>query len=197
MRLASLGAASLAGVASCAVVTPAEVIMVTQQTTGKPILKACRELVRTSGFQSLFRGNAPTAFREAAWTCGFFGITPIVKRALQDDSKFCRRNEVAATALASIISGQMAATVSQPADVIASLMKADTGIDGARDGARKYANVTAACRCLYAESGVSGFFRGLASRSLRCCGAVFIMGETQTMMHGIFDKYNLLPDKQR
>lgn len=53
-----------------------------------------------------------------------------MKKELQEDSKFCRRNEVAATAVASVISGQFAATVSQPADVIASLIKADTGLNG-------------------------------------------------------------------
>lgn len=99
--------------ASCAVVTPAEVLMVTQQTTGLPFLQVLKDTISKSGINTLYRGNIPTAFREAAWTCGFFGITPILKRELQEDSKFCRRNEVAATAIASIVSGQFAATVSQ------------------------------------------------------------------------------------
>jgi hypothetical protein len=184
-----LSTASAAGIASCIIVTPVEVIMVNQQTTGKSLMEVCKQVISNGRFSALFRGNVPTAFREAAWTCGFFGITPIVKNALQDDSKFCRRNEVAATALASVISGQVAATASQPTDVIASLMKADAGIFGEK---QQYKGVMDACKSLYAQSGFAGFFRGLASRSIRCVGAVFIMGQTQTLLHGYFDKAKFL-----
>ena len=87
--------------------------MVTQQTTGLPFAHVLKDMISKSVLATLYRGNVMTSFREAAWTCGFFGITPILKRELQEDSKFCRRNEVAATAIASIVSGQFAATVSQ------------------------------------------------------------------------------------
>ena len=174
-----LSVASAAGVMSCVVVSPAEVLMVTQQATGRSLVNACKDLVGTSGIKSLFRGNVATAFREAAWTCGFFGATPVIKSGLQNDSKFFRRNEVAASAVASVISGQCAALVSQPTDVVASMMKADGGLDGQKI---KYPTFTSACKSLYAESGVKGFFRGLTSRSIRLCGAVFIMGETQDML---------------
>ena len=183
-----LAVASAAGVASCLVVTPAEVLMVNQQTSGKPLVNVVKELVHRAGIRGLYRGNAPTAFREAAWTCGFFGATPALKETLQDDSKYLRRNEVAASAIASIIAGQVAATISQPADVLSSLMKDDSGLGGKT---QQFANVTAAARTLYQQSGISGFCRGLASRSLRCCGAVFIMGETQTWLHNTMDDAGL------
>ena len=183
-----LGVASAAGVASCLVVTPAEVLMVNQQTTGKPLVEVLKELVHRSGIRGLYRGNTPTAFREAAWTCGFFGATPALKKALQDDSKYLRRSEVAASAIASIVAGQVAATISQPADVLSSVMKDDSGLGGK---ARQFTDVTSAARTLYRQSGISGFCRGLASRSLRCCGAVFIMGETQTWLHNTMDDAGL------
>ena len=183
-----LAVASAAGMASCLVVTPAEVLMVNQQTSGKPLLEVAKELMFRAGVCGLYRGNAPTAFREAALTCGFFGATPALKETLQDDSKYLRRNEVAASAIASIVAGQVAATISQPADVLSSLMKDDSGLGGK---AKQFANVTAAARTLYRQSGISGFCRGLASRSLRCCGAVFIMGETQTWLHSTMDDAGL------
>ena len=183
-----LALASLSGIASCVVVTPAEVLMVTQQTTGRQFAGVFKDIMAKGGISTLFRGNAPTAFREAAWTCGFFGITPILKKALQDDSKFCRRNDVAATVISCVISGQFAATVSQPADVIASLMKADNGVYGVK----KYTGVLETCGALYKESGAGGFFRGLSARSWRCVGAVFIMGEAQTALHSWFDSFGLM-----
>ena len=86
-----------------------------------------------------------------------------------------------------MVSGQCAALVSQPSDVVASMMKADGGLDGK---SFKYKGITDACKSLYAESGPQGFFRGLTSRSIRLCGAVFIMGETQDLLHGAFEKYD-------
>ncbi|KAJ1458377.1 mitochondrial carrier domain-containing protein [Pelagophyceae sp. CCMP2097] len=183
-------ASALAGVVSCLVVTPAEVVMVAQQTTGQSFAAVVRDLWRLhGGLPTFFRGNVATVAREAAWTCGFFGVTPYIKQALQEDSKYFRQHEVAAAACASIVAGQLAASLSQPADVVASLMKEDTGITGR---ARRFRGVVDASQHLYAQSGFGGFFRGLGARSVRCCGAVFIMGETQTALQTLMDTNGVL-----
>ena len=44
------------------------------------------------------------------------------------DSKFFRRNEVAASAAASVVGGQVAALVTQPLDTIKTIMQTDRGI---------------------------------------------------------------------
>jgi hypothetical protein len=69
--------------------------------TGKAIISA-------RGVQGLWRGFAATTAREAGWTFGFLGLTPQIRAALQEDSKFCRRNEVAASVSYRFVSRQCA-----------------------------------------------------------------------------------------
>lgn len=44
----------------------------------------------------------------------------------------------------------------------------------------------------YTNGGLAAFWRGLAPRSWRLCGAVFILGETQTHLSNIFNRFGLL-----
>ena len=90
---AQLGIAAMAGAMSCALVTPVELLMISQQRTGQSLAHVTRDVFRAGG--SLFyRGNVPCMVREAAWTCGFIGMAPLFKTWLQADSKFFRRSEV-------------------------------------------------------------------------------------------------------
>jgi len=202
----------MAGAMSCALVTPVELLMISQQRTGQSLAHVTRDVFRAGG--SLFyRGNVPCMVREAAWTCGFIGMAPLFKTWLQADSKFFRRSEVryrfcdprpspphllspspptrpsqvAAAAVASIVAGQIAATISQPADVIKTILQSDRGI--ARQ--KRFDGVGPAIKWLYKTGGTAGFFRGLPARSLRCCGAVFILGEVQTQLNATFDAQGL------
>lgn len=78
-----------------------------------------------AGFGAFYRGLAATAAREAGWTFGFLGLAPLVKHALREDSKFFNRNDVAASLAASVLAGQAAALLTQPADTIKALLQAD------------------------------------------------------------------------
>ena len=55
-----LSVASASGVASCLIVSPAEVMMVTQQATGRTLKQAFLDVVKKSGIKGLFRGNVAT-----------------------------------------------------------------------------------------------------------------------------------------
>jgi hypothetical protein len=88
-------------------------------------------LASHGGFGAFFRGLAATAAREAGWTFGFLGLAPLVKHALREDSKFFNRNDVAASLAASVLAGQAAALLTQPADTIKALLQADLARVGA------------------------------------------------------------------
>lgn len=64
---------------------------------------AARAIYASRGLLGLFQGFTVTAVRESGWTFGFLGLTPQVKAALQEDSKFCRRNEVAASVSSALL----------------------------------------------------------------------------------------------
>ena len=113
-------------------------------------------------------------------------MCPIVIRKF--NSKFFNSNEVAASLTASIIAGQAAAILTQPFDTVKTLVQADRGIsnrmrfDGAIDAAKH----------LVQSQGLAAFWRGLVPRSVRCVGAVFILGETQQKLNRLFDSVGFL-----
>ena len=59
-----------------------------------------------------------------------YGINPVIKSALQEDSKFFRRSEISATVVSAVIAGQTAAVLTQPFDVVKTMMQADSGLPG-------------------------------------------------------------------
>ena len=78
-----------------------------------------------AGLRGFYRGVTATAVREAGWTFGFLGLAPQIKHALREDSKFFNRNDVAASLAASVLAGQAAALLTQPADTVKALLQAD------------------------------------------------------------------------
>jgi len=198
----SLVIAAATGGASSVVVSPAELLMISQQRTGHTFVHTARHiLVRpmvgqvldsvtsTYNWKGLYRGVTATMIREAGWTFGFLGLAPKIKAGLRDDSKFFHNSDVAASLAASLIAGQVAAILTQPADTIKTMIQSDRGIDRPM----KYVSTFKVCQDLYQTSGVTAFWRGLAPRSLRCMGAVFILGEAQERLSWLFDHFNILP----
>lgn len=183
-----LGIAAASGCCSTLVVCPAELLMITQQRSGMSLMRTYRQVMSSSGLRGLYRGALPTCIRESGWTGCFLGLAPVIKDALQHDSQFFRQSEVAATAMASILSGQMAAIATQPADVIKTRLQADRGITHPM----KFPTMLSCAKALVREDGWGTFFAGLGPRSLRCIGAVFILGQSQDMLHAGCDKYSVL-----
>lgn len=177
-----------AGAVSSLFVTPAELIMISQQRLGGSIASTTKDVWGKSGVRGLMRGFAPTTWREMGWTGGLFGLQSTFKKTVQEDSKFFRRNEVASAAFASIAAGQITAVITQPFDVVKSLMQADRGITAPMRASSSLDTAT----LLYKEGGARAFFRGLPARATRLCGAVFILGESQFQISQLMDKYDIL-----
>eukprot|EP00040_Diaphanoeca_grandis_P025049 m.138360 g.138360 ORF g.138360 m.138360 type:complete len:508 (-) comp29986_c0_seq1:214-1737(-) len=177
---AQLVISGLAGATSSVIVTPAELLMISQQRLGGTVMSQYVDIVKSNGWAGLYRGWLPTLLRETGWTFGFLGLTPNLTKILQDDSKFFRSNGVAATAAASVIGGQVAAVVTQPFDTLKTLEQADRGMTREK----RFSGMPQAARNLWATEGVSGFWKGISARSVRLTLAVFILGQTQeTLTH--------------
>ena len=67
-------------------------------------------------------------------------------------------------------------------------MQADLGIDGPK----QYRSTWGTARALHAEGGVPLFWKGLVPRSLRCIGAVFILGQANWRLSALFNKWGVL-----
>eukprot|EP00729_Bicosta_minor_P023091 gene23091-16511_t len=176
-ELQKLAVAIGAGAISSLIVTPAELIMISQQRLGGSVASTLKDVWSTSGLRGMMRGFAPTTWREMGWT------------GVQEDSKFFRRNEVASAAFASIAAGQITAIITQPFDVVKSLMQADRGISAPMRARSSFDTA----KLLYQEGGSRAFFRGLPARAARLCGAVFILGESQFQISNFMDTHNILP----
>ena len=181
-----------AGAVSSLFVTPAELIMISQQRFGGSVVSTMKDVWGSSGARGFMRGFAPTTWREMGWTGGLFGLQSMFKRTVQEDSKFFRRNEVASAAFASIAAGQITAVVTQPFDVVKSLMQADRGITTPMQATSSLETA----KLLFKEGGTRAFFRGLPARATRLCGAVFILGESQFQISNLMDKHNILAHPQ-
>lgn len=178
-----LGIAALAGALSSLITTPAELLMICQQRYRMSLKGTFDALVGSRGLPGLFHGLGPTVLREAGWTFGFLGLTPALKSALQEDSKFCRRNEVVASAIASVTAGIITTALTQPCDTVKTVVQASPGIVVEKSHAR--IDTAEAIEQLYNTgrfAGVSSFFNGFSARSVRCVGAIFILGQCQSFL---------------
>ena len=124
--------AATAGAVSSLVVTPAELVMISQQRSGESLVQAVQTMWRAQGLMGFMRGFTTTTAREAGWVLGFLGLSPIFKKGLQEDSKFFRRNDISASAVSSLVAGQIAAVITQPFDVVKTVIMADRGISSSR-----------------------------------------------------------------
>ena len=97
-------------------------------------------------------------------------------------------NEVAATSAASVAAGQFGALVTQPFDVVKTLVQTDRGVTHPPAFKGPWGSIDAA-RQLHREAGFGAFWRGLAPRSLRCVLAVFVLGESQTLLDPLYERH--------
>ena len=72
-ELQKLAVAIGAGAISSLIVTPAELIMISQQRLGGSVASTLKDVWSTSGLRGMMRGFAPTTWREMGWTGGLFG----------------------------------------------------------------------------------------------------------------------------
>jgi hypothetical protein len=190
----TLMTAATTGALSAAVVAPAELVMISQQRSGDSVWQVLKQIGNVHGVKGYFRGLTATATREAGWTFGFLGLAPVIKNALREDSKFFNANEGAATMASSVVAGQAAALLTQPADTIKTLLQADRGITHPQ----QFNTSSEAIKHLYNKSSIEGggiksFWRGIIPRSTRCIMAVYILSESQQKLSSLFDHYGILP----
>ena len=60
----TLAISASSGALSCAVVTPAELVMISQQRSGRTIVEECLKIWNSKGISGFFRGNTATCLRE-------------------------------------------------------------------------------------------------------------------------------------
>jgi len=156
-----------AGATSALVYGPVDMTMIHQQKLGLGPVATVSHLMRNHGVASLWRGVVPTAGREAIYTAGYLALAPVFTKRLMRQEGW-EESFFASAVLGSMAAGVLANVTSHPVDTVKTVLQAD--VTGAR-----YTGMLQASAEIYREAGIGGFFLGGLARTIRVCGAFFVV----------------------
>jgi len=148
--------------------SPVDLTCIHQQKMGLGPLETLSWIYRTHGVSTVWRGVSAMAFREAIYTGGYLGLGPVLTTTLQ---KMPGREEayLSNTLIGSCIAGTISALLTHPADTAKTVYQADITSE-------TYKSAMDSVPKLYADGGIRAFYRGGLARTIRLCGAFFIVG---------------------
>ena len=164
----AVGCALGAGAVSATLYAPVEMTTIHQQKTGLGPAGTIAHLAKTHGVSSLWRGLVPTACREAIYTAGYLGLAPVFCAKLMQQPGWEERFLPAAI-LGSCAAGVLANAASHPIDTAKTVIQADVA------GARYSGGMLATILALGRASGVARLYTGGLARTIRTCGAFFVV----------------------
>ncbi len=164
----AIGCSMAAGAGSSILYGPVDLIAIHQQKMGLGPAATISHLCRTHGVLSLWRGIVPTAIRESIYTSGYLGLGPVfTSKIMQQDG--WGDSYFSAAMIGSCIAGVVANVMSQPVDTAKTCIQAD--IEG-----KNYRSTIQALPKLFSDQGLRGLYLGGLARTIRTCGAFFIVG---------------------
>ncbi|GLC36958.1 hypothetical protein PLESTB_000174200 [Pleodorina starrii] len=136
------------------------------------VLECVRNTVRTNGFRGPFQGLSATLLRNTPANAVYLGNFEVFKQSLAAHYG-CKPTELSAGAITACagIAGITYWLVIFPVDCIKSAMQTDSIVPSER----KYKDVPTTARLLWAEGGVSRFFKGFTPCLLRAAPANGVM----------------------
>merc|ERR1712130_916280 len=120
-------------------------------------------------------------------TMGYLGIAPVIQdRMLASDGSYgdyFRSNKIATSLISAIMGGSFAAVLTHPVDTAKTCVQSD--LEGT-----KYKNAMSTAKYLYQTGGIPVLFKGVIPRTLRLCGACFVITNVRTQMMN-FKRYRM------
>jgi hypothetical protein len=165
--LEKMGAACLAGACSSVIYSPVDLTMIHQQKRSLGPVQTLQWIYQTHGVASIWRGVSAMALREGIYTAGYLGLAPVLTKRI---SEMPGREEshLGNTLIGSCVAGTVSALLTHPTDTAKTVYQAD--IEGVQ-----YKSASNAAPQLYKEAGIRAFYRGGLARTIRLCGAFFIV----------------------
>ena len=181
----SLASALGAGMLTSFLMGPVDLITIQQQKLRATPFRTMHHLVGNYGTMSLFRGIGPTMMREAMYTAGYLGLSPVIthhlmqKNTLNSEHKYplFGNNPLIARMTGASIAGTLAAIITNPADCIKTCVQSDMS-------AEIYPNARSTLYKMYKgdiEGGINRIWNGLGPRIVRFNVAFFIFHSFQEM----------------
>jgi len=165
-----IGCALGAGAVSASLYGPVELAAIHSQKLGLSSGATIPHLVKANGVAALWRGVMPTAAREAIYTAGYLGLAPVFTAKLMRQPGW-EESFFTSAVLGSCAAGVIANLTSHPIDTAKTVVQAD--ITGATY--RGFMPTLQALRDIWSREGIAGFYRGGLARTIRTCGAFFVV----------------------
>lgn len=162
-----VGCALSAGAASAILYGPVDLTMIHQQKLSLNVMQTVRHLSKLYGPFAIFRGLPCTAVREALYTSGYVALAPLITTKIMTYPQW-QDQYFLSSLTGAIIAGVIANGCSHPIDTIKTVQQADMT-------KQKYSNSFQTLNKLIREGGVKSLFKGGLARTIRGCGAFFIV----------------------
>lgn len=172
-----------AGATSAIVQSPFQMIEINQQRQGGNVITMARRILASHGIIGLYRGVSMTACREGIFCASYMGISPFVKKRLQEERPDL--SDTAALAASSIFAGCLGASLSHPADTI------KTRLQGSVFDANRVSGPLEALREMRAQKGyIAECYRGIVPRAFRISCCTFIYSSLSTAIGDLVHEFN-------
>lgn len=162
--------AATAGGISGAVISPAEVLIIQQQKSGKSLVAQASSFLEKYGVRTLLtRGLGMAMARESIYVGGYLGLYPVLQEYMEDHPQFRKWPTGTATLTSGVIAGFLGAFFSHPFDTVKTRQQAFMYSRPEYVGA--WSGMRSVCR----EHGVKALWNGFGPRVFRIVCAVFIL----------------------
>eukprot|EP00924_Labyrinthula_sp_SR-Ha-C_P007559 snap_masked-scaffold_110-processed-gene-0.4-mRNA-1 protein AED:0.06 eAED:0.06 QI:0/-1/0/1/-1/1/1/0/279 len=163
----TISCAALAGAFSALLYAPVDSIMIHQQKLNLPPIQTISTLIKTYGPTSIFRALPSTALREALYVGGYLGLAPVFTKEIMN-MKGWENSFYLGSLSGAILAGVISNLLSHPVDTVKTLQQADME-------KKKFRNSFISGKEVWKEEGIKGFFKGGFARTVRGCGAFFVV----------------------
>eukprot|EP00803_Ostreobium_quekettii_P004887 evm.model.scf_799.6 EVM.evm.TU.scf_799.6 scf_799:45048-50035(-) len=173
-----------AGVLSAFIASPAELVIIRQQKSGRSLGVETADLLRTHGPRVVGRGLGTCMLREGVYASGYLGLFPVLRERLDRDGY----SPGVSIAASGVVSGVLAAFFSHPFDTVKTKLQAHIACRP------EHATASASARTIVEQGGVRGLWRGLAPRCTRIVCAVFLLNGVKSAVVGHLEKHKAMAE---
>jgi len=175
----NLSCSAGAGAISALIYGPIDLLVIQQQKYVASLSNTFNIIRKEYGIFRIYRGLLSTMVRESIYTMGYLGVAPVVQKRLSDFNPYFHEHYVITSVVSAMIGGTFASLLTHPVDTAKTCVQSDlTG--------QKYPTASWTLKHLYTKEGggLHVLFKGVIPRTLRLCGACFVISQVrESMIH--------------
>lgn len=174
---------------AASVVSPIELVRtraMAREDAGNVIVRVSRDLyreTRTSGIQALYRGLAPTLYRDVPFSGVYWTMYEYLKVRLPEYFKLNEENAFAVSFTSGALSGMTASLVTHPMDVVKTRHQIDRIKGSTYDGSNSFSSISQLIR----SEGISSLYVGSFARVAKVAPACAIMISSYEVLKRFFE----------